>query len=389
MPRVLNKLTDRSARTLPGPGRFSDGGGLYLVVDGSGARRWLFKFRRAGREREAGFGGFPTIGLAEARRRRDEARQVLASGRDPIDEKRKAAVAAAPVVTFGAFADALVPELAKGFRNAKHAAQWTATLTTYAADLRARPVADINTDDILAALRPIWATKSETASRVRGRIERVLDAAKAKGLRTGDNPARWRGHLDQLLAKRRKLSARGHHRALPYSAMPAFMGSLRSRDAVAARALEFLVLTGARTSEVTGATWSEIEEVAALWTVPPIRMKREREHRVPLVERALTILAEMKQIRRGEYIFPSFRADKPLSNGAFDALLARMKVDATTHGMRSSFRDWAGDCSDHAREVIEAALAHAVGDETERAYRRGDALMKRRRLMEDWAAFLE
>lgn len=387
MARLLNQLNDRTIRSATGPGRLADGGGLFLLTDQGGSRRWLFRFRSAGREREAGFGSYPAVSLADARRRRDEARTLIAAGGDPIVAKRKAEIDARPVVTFGAFADELIPVLSDGFRNAKHSAQWTSTLKAYASSLRSKPIADITTDDVLACLTPIWATKAETASRVRGRIERVLDAAKARGLRTGDNPARWRGHLDQLLPKRKKLT-RGHHRALPYPDMPVFVAALRERPGIAARALEFLILTAARTSEVTELPWSEIDTAQKVWTVPAARMKREREHRVPLTDRAMAILEEMQAIRRGDFVFPSFRADKPLSNGAFDALLDRMKVAATAHGMRSAFRDWAGDLTSHQRETVESALAHVVGDETERSYRRGDALAKRWTLMEDWAEFV-
>lgn len=388
MARLVDKLSARGAATLPGPGRFSDGGGLYLVVDASGARRWLFIFRQGGKQREMGLGGLAAVSLADARRRRDEARKHLVEGRDPIAERRRVA---APVraVTFGAFADQLVPEIAKGFRNAKHVYQWTATLNTYAAALRAKDVGAITTDDILDCLRPIWTTKAETASRLRGRIERVLDAARAKGLRSAENPARWRGHLDQLLAKRRRLT-RGHHPAMPYAEVPGFVVDLRHRSGVAARGLEFLILTAGRVSEVTGATLDEVDRQAKLWTVPAARMKRGRDHRVPLTDRAFAILEELEPLRRGPYLFPSIKADRPLSAAAFQAVLDRMKVSAATpHGFRSSFRDWAGDETAFAREVSEAALAHAVGDETERAYRRGDALAKRRQLMEAWAAFCE
>lgn len=388
MARIVNRLSDRTVRTVTGPGRFPDGGGLYLVVDPSGARRWLFRYRSGTREREAGLGGFPTISLAEARKRRDEARQHLASGRDPIEEKRKAGAKPVAAVTFGAFVDSLLPELAGGFRNAKHAAQWASTLATYAADLRPKPIAEIDTDDLLTVLRPIWSSKAETASRVRGRIERVLDAARAKGLRSGENPARWRGHLDQLLPKRKRLT-RGHHAALPFAEVPPFVVRLRERSGTAALGLEYLILTAARTGEVIGARWEEVDVDGALWTVPAARMKGGREHRVPLVERAVEILRDLQVIRRGEFVFPSFVASKHLSDGAFDRLLDRMKVSgATPHGFRSSFRDWAGELTDHPREVVEAALAHVVGDETERAYRRGDALEKRRRLMTDWAQYV-
>ncbi|WP_313901798.1 site-specific integrase [Methylobacterium sp. J-088] len=258
-------------------------------------------------------------------------------------------------MTFGAFADQLVPELAKGFRNTKHAAQWTSTLNTYAASLRSKPLDAITTDDLLAVLQPIWTTKAETASRVRGRIEKVLDAATAKGLRTGENPARWRGHLDQLLSKRRKLT-RGHHTALAYETVPAFVADLRCRDGIAARALELAILTAARVGEVVGARWDEIDVTAKLWTVPAARMKAERDHRVPLSDRALAILTEMEQIRRGAYIFEGYRSDRHLSTGAFDALLERMKVKATTHGFRSSFRDWAGDCTEFPQRLRKRHL---------------------------------
>lgn len=389
MAREINKLSARTVATTTTPGRYGDGGGLYLLVDASGARRWLLIFRQSGRQREMGLGSASVVSLADARRRRDEARQLIADGRDPIAEKRKPDPATVKATTFGSFADQLVPELSKGFRNAKHAAQWTSTLNTYAASLRTKPIADISTDDVLTVLRPIWNEKAETASRVRGRIERVLDAAKAKGLREGENPARWRGHLDHLLSKRKRLT-RGHHAAMPFDEVPAFVQALRQRQAVAALALEFGILTAGRVGEVIGARWFEIDRTSRVWTVPAERMKAGREHRVPLVPRAMAILDEAESVRRGDYVFPSFRADKPLSNAAFDALMTRMGVSgATPHGFRSSFRDWAGEMTNHPREVAEAALAHAVGDAVELAYRRGDALTKRRALMTDWAAFLE
>ena len=327
------------------------------------------------------------VSLADARRRRDDAYKLISEGRDPIAERKRPDQATAKSVTFGAFADALVPELAKGFRNEKHKAQWTSTLNTYAASLRSKLVADITTDDVLAVLSPIWTTKNETAARVRGRIEKILDAAKAKDLRTGENPARWRGHLDQLLSRRKKLT-RGHHTALPFKDVPAFVAKLRERSGISAKALEFTILTAARVGEVLECPWSEIDLKAKVWTVPASRMKAEREHRVPLSPRALEILAEMAPLRRGDLVFPSFRADKPLSDMALSALYKRMGVKATTHGFRSSFRDWAGETTTFPREVAEVALSHAIGDETERAYRRADALEKRRPLMEAWAEFV-
>jgi integrase len=334
-----------------------------------------------------GLGGVSAVPLADARRRRDEARKAIIEGRDPIAERRLRNDPKQEVL-FGAFADQLIPEIVKGFRNQKHIYQWTAALNAHASSLRARPIDAVTTDDVLAVLQPIWTTKSETASRLRGRIERILDAARARGLRQGENPARWRGHLDQLLPRRKRLT-RGHHPAMPYADLPGFIAALRKRSGVAARALEFLILTAGRVGEVTGAQLPELDREARLWTVPASRMKAGREHRVPLCDRAIVILDEVAPLRRGSYLFPSFRADRGLSNAAFEAVLTRMKIQGvTSHGFRSSFRDWAGDCTSHSRETVESALAHAVGDATERAYRRGDALAKRRLLMEDWSIYV-
>jgi len=388
MAREVNKLTAASVARLRELGQYGDGNGLYLVVDPTGAKRWRMLFRHGGRQREMGLGSANVVTLADARRKRDQVRRALAEGRDPIAERRKPDPATLQAISFGAFADQLIPELCKGFRNVKHAAQWTSTINTYAAVLRPKPIADLNTDDMLVVLRPIWTDKSETASRLRGRLEKILDAARAKGLRMGDNPARWRGHLDHLLPKRRRLT-RGHHPAMPFEQVPTFIAALRQREAVAALALEFSILTASRVSEVLGCRWVEIDRTTRIWTVPPGRMKGGREHRVPLSPRTLEILAEVELLRRGDYVFPTFRADKPLSNAAFDALMARMGVTgATPHGFRSSFRDWAGETTEHPREIAEAALAHAVGDEVERAYRRGDSLLKRRSLMDSWAAYV-
>jgi integrase len=257
------------------------------------------------------------------------------------------------------------------------------TLTRYCAPLRNKPVAHISTDDILLVLKPIWASKSETASRLRGRIEKVMDFAKARGLRSGENPARWRGHLDAILPRRLKLS-RGHHKALPFEDVPAFVIRLRTSAGVAPRALEFLILVAARTGEVLGARWEEMNLASELWTVPAARMKAAREHRVPLPPSAIEILREMQSLRCSDYVFPGLNPNSPLSSMALEVVLRRMRVDVTVHGFRSAFRDWAGECTHFPREVAEAALAHLVGDAVERAYRRGDALEKRRELMAAW-----
>jgi integrase len=335
-----------------------------------------------------GLGGLSTVSLGDARDKAGEARRLLKSGKNPIEARRSASAAREAGTTFGAFADKLVADLSHGFRNERHKGQWTTTLTTQAAALRDKPIDQIGTEDVLGVLTPLWQTRHETASRLRGRIERVLDAAKAKGLRTGENPARWRGHLDKLLSKRRKL-ARGHLPAMAYSEVPGFLANLRQREAVAALALEFTILNASRSGEVLGARWDEIDRKTKLWIVPPTRMKGGREHRVPLSPRALEILDRVEAIRTGDYVFPGQRRGTPLSATTMHQVLQRMKVkNANVHGFRSSFRDWAGESTSFPREIAEAALAHVVGDETERAYRRGDALEKRRKLMEAWSGFL-
>jgi integrase len=268
-------------------------------------------------------------------------------------------------------------------------AQWKTTLETYAACLRSRSVDGINTDDVLRVLKPIWTTKPETASRLRGRIEKILDAAKAKGFREGENPARWRGHLDHLLPKPLKL-VRGHHAAMPYEEVAALIEKLRSREGTAALALEFCILTAARSGEVLGAQWSEIDLNKKIWTVPANRMKAGREHRVPLAGRAISILKQMEKTKTGEFVFPGQARDRPLSNMVLSMMLRRMKIEGVTvHGFRSSFRDWAGNVSSFPREVTETALAHIIGDKAEQAYRRSDALEKRRKMMEAWTSFCE
>jgi integrase len=261
------------------------------------------------------------------------------------------------------------------------------TLTVYCEHLRGKPVSEVSTDDVLKVLKPLWATKAETASRLRGRIERVLDFARARGQRSGENPARWRGHLDAILPRRAKLT-RGHHKALPFQAVPKFMAQLRERKGTAPRALEFAVLTAGRSGEVLGARWDEMDLEAKVWTVPARRMKAGREHRVPLSSRTVEILHAMQEMRTSEYVFPGSKQGRPLSVMALEMVLRRMKVDATVHGFRSAFRDWVGERASFPRELAEAALAHLVGDAVERAYRRGDALEKRRELMETWARFV-
>lgn len=385
MARALHKLTARSVASLTAPRRHGDGGGLYLSVSNDGRRRWIFLFRQHGKLREMGLGSARDVSLAQAREKAATARKQVTEGLDPVIERSRSKVTA-PL--FGEAADALIAAIAPQFRNAKHIKQWRMTLKLYAAPLRAKPVDQITTEDVLGVLRPIWQQRSETASRLRGRIERVLDAAKAQGHRSGENPAAWRGHLALLLPQRQKLQ-RGHHAAMPFADVPTFMKQLLAREAVAARALEFVILTAARSGEALKATWSEFDMAAKIWTIPANRMKTGREHRVALSMAAITVLKQLSEIsnKPDDYVFPSTRRGRPLSEMAMDMLLRRLKLDVTVHGFRSSFREWCGDVSAYPRELAEAALSHRVGDATELAYRRGDALEKRRQLMEDWATF--
>ena len=363
------KLTARKAATT-NPGRYGDGFGLWLVVAASGTRKWVFRFSFGGKVTEMGLGSANTVGLAQARNRALEARRTLAEGKNPIEVRRKAKRAGAGTPTFGTMADALIAAKEIEWRNDKHRAQWQMTLKTYAAQLRSRRVDEIDTEAVLGVLQPLWQTKRETASRLRGRIEAVLDAARAKGHipRNEANPARWRGHLDKLLPKRAKLT-RGHHAAMAYQDIPTFIGQLRERDAMAASALEFCILTATRSGEVLGARWPELDFDKKLWTVPAARMKAAREHRVPLSGRALTIAEKLALMKTGEFVFPGRRAGQPLSAMGMEMVLRRMKVEnATVHGFRSAFRDWAGNETHFPRELAEAALAHVIGDKAERAY---------------------
>ena len=381
---MAGKLTARKVETAK-PGKYSDGGNLYLVVAATGTRKWVLRFTWRGRAKEMGLGAATSVPLADAREKATDARRKVAQGLNPIDERKRSG----GIPTFGQMADDVRESLSAGFRNDKHKAQWKTTLSTYAAPLREKPVDTIATDDVLSVLKPIWATKAETASRLRGRIEKILDAAKAKGFRNGENPARWRGHLDHLLPRPLKLT-RGHHAAMAYEDVAAFIAKLRMRQATAGLALEFCILTAARSGEVLGLRWSEIDLEKKIWTVPAERMKAGREHRVPLTARAVSILKTLAKTEKGEFVFAGQRREKPLSSMAMEMMMRRMKIEnVTVHGFRSSFRDWAGNVSNFPREVAETALAHVMGDKAEQAYRRGDALEKRRKLMEAWACYCE
>jgi integrase len=390
MARAIHKLTAREADTLSKPGRHSDGGGLYLSISGDGRRRWVFLYAVRGKQREAGLGaaGKGGVPLKVARDKAAQGRSMLKDGRDPLTEWRTAAEAAVP--TFGATADEYVAAHAGSFRNDKHKAQWAMTLTRYCEPIRALPVDRVDTEGVLSVLKPLWTRAPETASRLRGRIEAVLDAAKARGFigRNEANPARWRGHLDKLLPKPSKL-ARGHHAAMPYADVPTFVAELRARPATAARALEFAILTAARSGETLAARWDEMDLDGQIWTVPAGRTKSAREHRVPLSDHAIAILHEMEAGRNGEHVFPGQRPGRSLSGMAFEMLLRRIGSPYTAHGFRSSFRDWAGNETSFPRELAEHALAHVIGDKAEQAYRRSDALARRRELMDAWAKYCD
>lgn len=389
MAQRLYQLSARAVNSLSEPGRHADGGGLYLLISKAGTKSWVFMFKRAGKRTELGLGSLLNVPLVEARAKAASCREALGRGEDP-----RSILRGSSVPTFGELADELIRNLEAGWKNEKHKAQWKATLSTYAAPIRNKQIDKIDTEDVLSVLRPIWLQKAETAQRLRGRIEAVLNAAKAKGFRTGENPAAWRGHLDQLLAKQQKLR-RGHHGAMPYQEVPAFVARLREMKSVSAFSLEFLILTAARTGEVLGAKWQEIDWTREVWTIPAARMKAGREHRVPLSGSAILLLSKVEKLRRSNEpaspIFVGRGKEGSLSTMALEMILRRMELKSsgvTVHGFRSAFRDWCGEETPYAREVAEAALAHTVRDRVEAAYRRGDSLEKRRKLMEEWSQYL-
>jgi integrase len=411
----IGKLKALNVARAKMPGMYGDGGGLWLQVTGAGAKSWILRYWVAqrdpttgavvrdehtnkvrGRSREMGLGSCTTVSLEEARDQAREYRRILRNeGIDPLEARAKAqdqaALEKAKALTFKAAAETYITAHRAGWKNEKHAAQWPATLETYAYPIiGALSVQAIDTTLVMKVLEPIWRVKPETAGRVRGRIEAVLDWATARGFRKGENPARWRGHLSKLLPAASKVRKIKHHAALPHPELPNFLASLRTQDGVAARALEFTILTAARTGETIGATPTEIGTREKLWTVPSNRMKAGKEHRVPLAEPAVAIVEAMGLLNgtNRKFVFPGGRPDKPLSNMAMPAVLRRMgRGDVTVHGFRSTFRDWAAERTDFPNEVVEMALAHAVGDKVEAAYRRGDLFDKRRKLMDAWAAF--
>ena len=391
MVRKIGRLTALTVSKAKAEGMHADGGGLYLQVTPAGTKSWIFRFMLDGRAREMGLGSITDVSLTDARTRAGECRRLCHDGIDPI-EARKAAreqarLEAAKAKTFKECADAYIEAHRAGWRNAKHVTQWTRTLETYAVPIfGSLPVQQVDLALVMRAVEPIWTTKTETASRLRGRIEAVLDWATVRGYRKGDNPARWRGHLEELLPRRGKVGRVTHHPALPYGEIGVFLSSLREQDGIAARALDFAILTATRTSEAIGARWDEVDLAERAWVIPAARVKAGKEHRVPLSAAAIAIIERMKAVRQGQYLFPGGKRKRPLSNMAMLKLLHRMgRHDLTVHGFRSTFRDWAAEMTNFPREVAEMALAHAVSDDVEAAYRRGDLFRKRRQLMDAWA----
>jgi integrase len=406
----IGKLKALSVVREKRPGMYNDGGGLYLQVT-AGAKSWVFRYwiserdlttgelvrdpttnKVRGTSREMGLGSCIIVTLNEARDRAAECRRLREKGIDPIEARREArqqgALEKAKTLKFRDAAAAYIAAHRAGWRNDKHVRQWENTLAAYADPIiGALSVQAVDTSLMCKVLEPIWMTKPETAGRVRGRIESILDWAKVRGYRSGENPARWRGHLDHLLPARSKVRKVEHHRALPYAAMPAFMAELHKHEGITARALEFAILTAARTGEVLAARWDELDLENTVWVVPAKHMKAGREHRVPLAARALAIVKETVGLS-SEFVFPGRNSGKPLSEKALWETLYRMKIkNATVHGFRSAFRDWCAERTNYPNEVAEMALAHTVGDKVEAAYRRGDLFEKRRRLMDEWARF--
>jgi integrase len=377
----MHRLTARFCQTVKRKGRHGDGGGLYLIVSRTGARSWMFIWQRDGKRHEMGLGSFRTTSLAQAREKARLARSDVAEGRDPRERR-----GGQHKPTFGQCADALLAALEPTWSNKKHAHQWRRSLTVEAAALRDLPVNEITTEAVLAVLKPTWLTRGPSTARLRLRIEKTLDYAKARGYRQGENVARWRGHLQHLLP--RVPRAPRHHPALSYEAVPGFWATLSGMEVVSAYALRLVILTASRSNEVLWARWDEIDFDSAVWEIPAERMKGRRAHRVPLSEPALVLLRKLHEVRVSEYVFPSPIPGRPLAHGAMFNLIRRLgRSDFSAHGFRSSFRDWCGDRG-VARETAEAALAHQVGNAVEQAYRRGDSFEARRKLMADWAAYV-
>jgi integrase len=389
----MSKLTALAVKRQRKRGMYGDGHGLYLQVAAGGAKSWVLRYKINGKPHHLGLGPLHAVSLAQARLRAADARRLLLDGHDPIMARRAARaaarLAATKTITFDEAAEAYITSHRAGWKNAKHADQWPATIKAYVSPVfGSLPVQAVDTGFVMRVLEPIWTTKPETASRLRGRIEVVLDWARVKGYRASENPARWKGHLDHLLPARTKVRKIKHHAALPYAELNSFMADLRQQDGVAARAFEFLILTATRTSETLNATWDEIDLGSATWTIPAERMKSAREHRVPLSDDALALLKNMQVISSDGYVFPGRSGSKPLSNMSLLMMLRRMKRgDLTAHGFRSTFRVWCAEQTNFPSEVAEAALAHVVSDKVIEAYVRTTFFNRRRKLMDAWAAY--
>jgi len=393
MGRSIERLNALQVAKLAKPGMYPDGGNLYLQVSATGSKSWLFRYALGGKERQMGLGGLTAFTLAEARQRAKEQRKLLVDGIDPLTIKRESQLqrrlSDANILTFDRAAAAFIEAHSPGWKNIKHGDQWRNTLATYASPIFGTlPVSSVNTALVLRVLQPIWAAKTETASRLRGRIEKILDWAKVQGFRLGDNPAAWKGHLDKLLSAPKKTTKVEHHPALPWSAIGAFIHDLRAMPGSAALATELIILTACRTSEALNATWAEFDLDGTQWTIPAARMKSGREHVIPLSIAALAVLVKARaESNDSDFVFPG-RKGTALSNMSCLAVLKRMgRANLTIHGFRSTFRDWAGETTAHPREVIEHALAHLLKDKAEAAYQRGTLLEKRLALMSDWAAY--
>jgi len=379
-------------------GYWLDGGGLYLQVSKTGAKSWIYRYQLHGKRREMGLGSLASVPAKEARLRAAEARALVHDKIDPVEHRRqqaaaaaeRAAQAAAGTVTFKAVALEYIKANRAGWKNAKHVSQWTNTLKQYVYPIAGEvPVGAVDTDMVLRILNPIWLTKTETAKRLRGRIEAVLAYAKVKGYRHGENPAAWRGHLDNVLPKPGTIAPHKHHPALPYDEMGGFMAKLREVSGVSPLCLEFVILTACRSGEALGAKWSEIDEGKGVWTIPAKRMKGRREHRVPLSKVAMAVIERARKLRQNEYLFPGVRSGKPMSDMSLLMLLRRLHPGVTVHGFRSSFRDWAAEVTHYPGDLAEMALAHTVANKVEAAYRRGDMFEKRRQMMTDWATWCD
>ena len=392
MPKIAKQLSDRAVAAIKTEGRHAVGGvpGLHLRVSGD-HRGWVLRLQVGDKRQDIGLGAYPAVSLSEAREKAREMHSGLREGRDPVAPRKQQrmvlAAQAAAEKTFRWCAEEFLQAKASEWSNPKHKQQWENTLETYAMPhLGQLNVSLIDIPHVLACLEPIWHSKNETASRLRGRIESVLDWAAVRKYRTGENPARWKGHLDKVLAAPTKIKKVEHHRAVPVDGMATFMAELRNQNGIAAYALEFVILTAARSGEVRNATWSEIDEETAVWTVPAEHMKAGREHRVPLSKAAMQLLRKLPRFTDSELLFPGTKG-QPLSDMTMTAVMRRMKVDAVPHGFRSTFRDWVGEKTHFPRELAEQALAHTLESKVEAAYRRGDALDKRRQMMEEWALF--